>query len=138
MRKIKLLAFTLCIVILLASFIGCRPPDERVEDGTIQIHVVEKGYGRDWIEILGEAFTEKTGIEVKVLESGMDDTYASLQLRQNTDIDIFITTENKAFKSLVIKNYVSNHEKCWLDLSDVFDAPAEGYVELGRKSRFKN
>lgn len=135
MKKISVIAVILCAVLMCSIFASCGDPGPK--QGTILIHVVEKGYGRTWLENIAEAFKDKFDIEVDILESGLDDNFASLQVRRNTDIDIFITTSNLALPKLAIKNYAPKHDKCWLDLSDVFNAPAEGYEEAEENPNLK-
>lgn len=131
----KIIALLICLIMALAVSACVAPPSPT--GNMLEIHLVAKGYGKLWLENLIEAFKEDTDINVYLRETGTDDTFAANQVRNNTDIDIFITTNNTVFQQLAQKNFAPGYDKCWLDLSDVFDMKAEGYTESAENPNLK-
>ena len=137
MKKTKLLALLFGVLALFGACSGCLKRDRGENEApltpdTVRIHVVSKGYGADWEREVAKGFTAKTGIPAAVVETGQDDGYPGLAVQNPSlnQIDIFFPTENYVFSQLAQNNFVPGYEKAWADLTDVYEAPAEGYKEL--------
>ncbi len=95
----------------------------------LKIGVENKGYGDEFAEKLAEAFEAKTGIKTEVAKSNSSDwtETALLAGAKNNDIDVIFDINNLAMKNLATAYYVDGCERAYADLSDIYDAPLEGY-----------
>lgn len=96
---------------------------------TLQIGVVNKGYGDEFAEELAKAFQAKTGIETRVVKSNSSNwtETAVLAGAKNNDIDVIFDINNLAMKNLATAYYIDGCERAYADLSDIYNAPLEGY-----------
>lgn len=98
------------------------------DGGTLKIGVENRGYGDEFAYKLAEAFEEKTGINTEVVKSSSSDWIANTMLSgaKNNDIDVFFDVAN-LMNTVAQKYYLEGYERAYVDLSDIYDAPLEGY-----------
>lgn len=60
----KVISCTLAVASFAACFASCKKTDDDAD--ALVMDVIDLGYGTDWLYALGEKFTEKTGVEVKI------------------------------------------------------------------------
>ena len=135
--KKKLLAMVLALTMLLPAVLsGCGDNGSgggvgigKVDSAVLQIGVENKGYGDEFATKLAEAFQAKTGIETKVVKSNSSDwtETALLSGAKNNDIDVIFDINNLAMKNLATAYYVDDCERAYADLSDIYNAPLDGY-----------
>ena len=96
---------------------------------TLQIGVVNKGYGDQFAYKLAEAFEAKTGIDTMVVKSNSSNWTETTVLSgaKNNQIDVIFDINNLAMKNLATAYYVDGYERAYADLSDIYEAPLEGY-----------
>ncbi len=139
-RKMKListvLAVTLAVSAVAAGCTGSGTGGNAGNNGggkptatTLQIGVENKGYGDQFAYKLAEAFEAKTGIDTAVVKSNSSDwtETALLAGAKNNDIDVIFDINNLAMKNLATAYYVDECERAYADLSDIYNAPLEGY-----------
>lgn len=132
MSKKKMIALILTLTLLLPTVLaGCGggAAGGKVDSGVLQIGVENKGYGDQFAYKLAEAFEAKTGIKTKVVKSNSSDwaDTALLSGPRNNDIDVIFDINNLAMKNLAAAYYIDGYERAYADLSDIYDAPLEGY-----------
>ena len=93
----------------------------------LQISVVSKGYGHAFAENLIEAYNKKQDKTVaKLIYAGPNGAYQDQRLQlPNNQVDLIFAINNTVF-STQVNSTLTNH---WADLSDVYNAPLEGYQE---------
>lgn len=135
MSKKKIVALVSALTLLLPMvFAGCSGnggggAGGKVDSSVLQIGVENKGYGDQFAYKLAEAFQAKTGIETKVVKSNSSDwtDTALLSGPRNNDIDVIFDINNLAMKNLAAAYFIDGYERAYADLSDIYDAPLEGY-----------
>jgi len=137
-RKTRVMSIILALAMTATTVLaGCSSPQGGVNGGpgqkatpaTLQIGVENKGYGDQFAYKLAEAFEAKTGIDTMVVKSNSSDwtETALLAGARNNDIDVIFDINNLAMKNLATAYYVDGCERAYADLSDIYDAPLEGY-----------
>lgn len=99
-------------------------------DVPLKIGVVKKGYGDEFAYKLAEAFEKKTGIETVVEKSSSAVAWVDTALKsgaKNNDLDIIFDINSNIMKAVATKAYVSGYDRCYADLSDIYDSKLEGY-----------
>lgn len=99
------------------------------EGGTLEIGVVNKGYGDKFAYELAKAFQEKTGIKTAVTKSSSA-TWTEVQMKagaENNTLDIIFDINNIAMKNVAQKNFIAGYDCAYADLTDIYDQPLEGY-----------
>lgn len=93
----------------------------------LQIGVVSKGYGYAFAEDLIEAYNKKQNeVTAKLVYKGPNGAYQDQRLQlPNNQVDIIFALNNTVF-STQVNSSLKYH---WADLSDVYNAPLEGYKE---------
>ena len=107
---------------------GTNNDDYDPEGKTVlQIGVVAKGYGYSFAEDLAEAYNKKQDkVTAKVVYKGPNSAYPDQRLQlPNNQVDVIFSITNTVFTTQV-NSSLANH---WADLSDVYNAPLEGYQE---------
>lgn len=140
MNRMKIISIILVLAMAVSVLAGCSSPSAGNQGGsqagsnqggsqTLKIGVENKGYGDKFAQKLAEAFQAKTGIETKVVKSNSSDwtETALLSGSRNNDIDVIFDINNLAMKNLAVAYYVDECERAYADLSDIYDAPLEGY-----------
>ncbi len=139
-RAKKMISLTFALLLVSATALsGCgmkiKGGDSGVthgsvaEGGTLELGVENKGYGDEFAYKLAEAFQEKTGIKTAVTKSSSaewTETHMKAGAENNT-LDVIFDINNIAMKSVAQKNYVAGYERAYVDLSDIYDQPLEGY-----------
>ena len=130
----KLIASALALAMILPmALTGCDNNGGgnggKVDSSVLQIGVENKGYGDEFARQLAQAFEAKTGIKTQVVKSNSSDwtETALLSGAKNNDIDVIFDINNLAMKNLATAYYVDGCERAYADLSDIYDAPLEGY-----------
>ena len=139
-RTKKMISLILALVMVAAVMLtGCGGNNENPENPqnqgekpgatTLQIGVVNKGYGDKFAEELAKAFQAKTGIETRVVKSNSSNWTETTVLSgaKNNDIDVIFDINNLAMKNLATAYYLEGCERAYADLSDIYNAPLEGY-----------
>ena len=110
----KIIALVLSVLVLTVSMVGCGGNSST---GTIDITAFNGGYGTIWLDNIGKAYTQKTGIQVKVKGSVYSaDMLAGINSGMETK-DILFMNSSVAFQyenSLV------------QDMSTVYSSTPEG------------
>ncbi len=135
MNKKKLIAAVLALTMVIPMVLtGCDNSNGgngggKVDSTVLQIGVENKGYGDEFARQLAQAFEAKTGIKTQVVKSNSSDwtDTALLSGAKNNDIDVIFDINNLAMKNLATAYYVDGCERAYADLSDIYDAPLEGY-----------
>lgn len=99
-------------------------------DEILKIGVVNKGYGEAFSYKLAEAYQAKTGTETVVVKSSAADNWVTNALKsgaKNNDIDVFFDINYSAFNMVAAKEYLTGYERAFVDLSDIYDKPLDGY-----------
>ena len=138
MKKLKLLAIALCAVMALSAFAACGN-DNKISSETLQLAVVNKGYGSAYAKELARAFKKKTGIDTQVVYDPPTDTFVLNTLKAGpgkNDYDIYFGGPVNFLFGVVAQgnNYVSGSDwkkTALADLSEIYDAPAVGFEESG-------
>ena len=133
--KRRMISLALALVIALSVMAGCSGSPtgggagNKATAETLQIGVENKGYGDTFAKKLAEAFEAKTGIDTMVVKSNSSDwtETALLAGAKNNDIDVIFDINNLAMKNLATAYYVDGCERAYADLSDIYNAPLEGY-----------
>ena len=116
------MAFVLCLAMAVQMLTGCslgKAPAMSVDSSTLQIGIVAKGYGDEFVKQLASAFEQKTS-----------DSWVSGQMQagaKNNDIDIIFDINSKTMRNVAVSDYVDGYERAYADLSDIFDEVPEGY-----------
>lgn len=125
---------TLVMVMLLTLLSGCSlgkaTDTNEGGDKKLQIGVVARGYGDEYLKKLAEAFTKKTGIETVLAKSTYDPGAMNSQVvagPKHNQLDVIFDINAAAFASLAKVNYVEGYERAFATLNDVYDSVAEGY-----------
>lgn len=135
MKIKKVLSTVLSMTLAGAVVLSCAACGARNDDGSdpkvLNVAVVAKGYGSDFVKNLAEAYNEThEESEVKIVRTTPDTSFveSSLNLgaRQNT-IDLYFTITNNIFAT---QSVASGYK--WADLSDVYESEIEGYTESGK------
>lgn len=114
------------------SFVGCNRGIDKTDTKTdvLQLAIVNRGYGVDFLYKLVEKFEEKTGAEVAIVsESSITTTTRQSLLNPNTNgIDLYFAIEDFV-DDLVYqgRSVVSGYECVFEDLSSLYDEPLEGW-----------
>lgn len=131
-KKMRIISIVLALAMVLPVILaGCssQGAGNGATSATLQIGVVNKGYGDQFATKLAEAFEAKTGIDTKVVKSNSSNwTETSLKAGpRNNDIDVIFDINNLAMKNLATAYYVDGYERAYADLSDIYNSPLEGY-----------
>lgn len=131
MRK-KLLSVLVCMVLTVSAFGGCMAPDLSADADALQIAVVDKGFGTQFAYDLAAVYTAKTGQKVQVVMDTPQASavYETIGLGAANEIDLYFGVAARIHDWVSQKgNYVPGYNPILTDLSDVYDAPATGYIE---------
>ena len=115
--------------VMLLGMCGCglKVQDVPVDANTLVIQVEAKGYGSQFARALAEAYNQKqSAVKVVVMDDANSGGFASTALASNTQVDIFFSIVNTTFQT-----QAGIEKEKWADLSDVYNAPLEGYAESG-------
>lgn len=130
-RKMRIISIALALTMVLPMVLcGCSGNQGgNVTSATLQIGVVNKGYGDQFAYKLAEAFQAKTGIDTKVVKSNSSNwTETAIKAGpRNNDIDVIFDINNLAMKNLATAYYVDGYERAYADLSDIYNAKLDGY-----------
>lgn len=132
MKKIRLTAAVLSLLMLAAVYAGCNKTKRDPE--ALQIAVIAKGYGSAYADALKEGYEKKHPDKVIQIVKRTPDTNffrTTLQTGERNNIDLYFVLTHDMFEMMTVKNYVKGYDEALADLSDVFSAPAEGYLESG-------
>lgn len=138
MRKsfAKRIAAGLLALALLCALAGCGGGGSSDGGGgskgehSIQIGIMARGYGDQWLYKLAEAFQKKTGIKTEVIRSSGSGDWIQSQLQAGPNvnqIDIIFDINPRLMRNLAVKNYVPGYDRCFADLSDIYGKVPEGY-----------
>lgn len=96
----------------------------------LQLGIVAKGYGDEFLKQLASAYEAKTGVKTTVVKSSAATDWvapALLSGEKNNDIDIIFDINPNLMSSLAKKNYVKGYDRAFADLSDIYNEVPEGY-----------
>ena len=134
MRRKGIIAIMLVVSMVLAmALTGCsgnaNGGQGQATAETLQIGVVNRGYGDQFAYKLAEAFEAKTGIDTMVVKSNSNNWTETTVVAgaKNNQIDVIFDINNLAMKNLATAYYVDGYERAYADLSDIYNAPLEGY-----------
>lgn len=137
--KKRLLTALLCVFIPFTAFACHRDPVkgpvEKADANALQIGVVKKGYGSDFVYDLAEAFmAQHKDVLVQVVRDTPDTSFVdtSLEIGVRNEIDIYFDIRDNGFFDIAAagENIVKGYNPVFADLSDVFASPAAGYADL--------
>lgn len=143
MRKTRLLALAMSLLMATVA-VGCKTPDDEVtvSDETLQITVVAKGYGADFVRELARMFTRKTNIDARVVLETPDDSVVENSLRtgpKRNKTDLYFVITNRTFGLLAQRGtVVPGYDPVWADLSDVYESELTGYAESAPGVKIKD
>ena len=146
-RSMKLLSLILAMVFVMSAFSGCdfmKASEEDdsmdtvyIDEGGQQVAVTEAlklgvrnmGYGEDFAYELAAAFEAKTGIKTIVSKSSSADWVETAVMSggRNNDIDVIFDINPTRMRNVAINGYLEGYERAYVDLSDIYDQPLEGY-----------
>lgn len=140
--KRKLVIFSVILVMVVQLLMtGCAGTGKGAVNGNgsdkakgteLQIGIVAKGYGSEYVKEMAKAFEKKTGTKVSIVKAVADASWVGPTLQagaQNNDMDIIIDIRPDAMKDLAASNYLAGYERAYVDLSDIYDSTLEGYKE---------
>ena len=134
MKKLKLLAAALAALTGCAVFAGCQNKGPRVNTGSpdkMNIVVIAKGYGHQYAIDLAEAYNATNPeIEAQFAFKSPEETFVLTSFSaglEGNNTDIYFSLNNPVFSTLARPDYGA--VPAWADLSDVYNAPAQGYAE---------
>lgn len=133
MRKFKLTTLLLsCVLFALPLFGGCMATTPEVDEDTLQIAIVNKGFGSSFVYALGEAYEKKTGTKVAVtIDSSSDSSVREAAKVPRSGVDILFDVWPQFYNNLSDKNYISGYDIPYADISDVYNSPADpAYKEV--------
>ena len=126
MKMKKGISLVLCMVMAGSMFTGCKAPSETSSDPlTINVKMIDGGYGAAWIEEIKEKFENlynDEGYKVNVMtpEESYSGSKALSEMRNNVNgIDLFIT-EGVDVDDVLDDDYGI----CAVNLNDVYNAKA--------------
>lgn len=125
MKKTTLFLVIPTLAMVGTTLTGCK--GNQVMKGVVQVGVVSKGYGYEFAEKLIEAYNKKEGREAaKLVYNGANTAYQDQRLQlPNNQVDVIFAITNTVFATQ--SNEMLDYH--WADLSDVYNAPLEGYEE---------
>ena len=125
MKKTTLFLVIPTLAMVGTTLMGCK--GNPVMKGVVQVGVVSKGYGYEFAEKLIEAYNKKEGREAaKLVYNGANTAYQDQRLQlPNNQVDVIFAITNTVFATQ--SNEMLDYH--WADLSDVYNAPLEGYQE---------
>ena len=117
--------------VLSLSTTACGKKDDISSDPkVVNVAVVAKGYGSDFVKDLAESYNEThKDVTVKVVKTTPDSSFVESSLNlgaSKNKIDLYFTILNNVFAT---QSVASSYK--WADLSDVYEADLEGYNETG-------
>ena len=135
MKKFKFVAGLLSLAMTTACMASCgggnggtSEKEQNAEGKTVvKILCEAKGYGDDYAKKLAEVYNAKQStVEIKVERSVTSVVHQSRldAGAKSCDVDVFFTLQQNVFR-----NQVQVDKNHWADLSDLYDTPAEGFVE---------
>lgn len=134
MKKLKLLATALCALMAITAFAACKAPDKQIDKDALHIAILKKGYGSEFAHSLAEAYQQKTGMKVQFVYDESSEASMTLLIQsKNSGIDIAFDIAATLNSVMARKNYIKGYDKAFVDLEDVYNAPALGYEELTAK-----
>ncbi|MBO6263637.1 MAG: hypothetical protein J6N93_05150, partial [Clostridia bacterium] len=118
--------------ILSLSTTACGKKDDVSSDPKVlNVAVVAKGYGSDFVKDLAESYNEThKDVTVKVVKTTPDSSFVESSLNlgaSKNKIDLYFTILNNVFAT---QSVASGYK--WADLSDVYETDLEGYNETGK------
>ena len=129
MKKATFVLSLPTLALAVTALSGCflKGGGEKELSGVVQVGVVSKGYGYEFAENLISAYNKKKGREAaKLVYSGPNSSYQDQRLQlPNNQVDVIFAITNTVFSTQ--SNSTLNYH--WADLSDVYNAPLEGYQE---------
>ena len=147
MRKflIKAASF-ICALTLGVSLVGCiKAPDVKVEEGTVRIAVIDRGYGKQFAYDLAEAFSakaEETGYKAQVVFDTAETSAITntMEMGIDNEIDVYFSESSPIFEWLARKNtFVPGYDYALADLEDVLNSPADpAYQEVQENPQLTN
>lgn len=128
----KFLAIVLSLVLCLGLAAGCGDDiSQEDKEHSLIIEVFGGGYGTDWIDSLGDAYTKKTGQKVIVTVQTGQQGISNMTTNINSmvsDTDIFFTS-NPSFSD-VYKGKVSvgdtQYDCLFAEMTDLYNSTIEG------------
>ena len=123
----------LCAATLGMGLAGCglKAPEVKVEEGTVRIAVLDRGYGKQFAYDLAEAFSAKsaeTGYKAQVTFDTTDTAGITNMMEMGIDneCDVFFSESSPVFEWLARKNtFVPGYEYGLADMEDILNAPAD-------------
>lgn len=112
--------------------VGNEGADGSVGSDVLQIGVVAKGYGDEFLRQLAKAYETKTGVKTELVKTTAQENSirASLQAGpNNNDLDVIFDIWNTPMNALATANYVPGYERCFAPLSDIYDKVPDGWSE---------
>jgi|GEM_PF-4149008 len=140
MKKIKLGALLLCGFMAMSALTGCAVKKKEVDPDALQIAILSRGFGSAFVYALGDAYEEEYGTKVNVLfDTSSTDTIRQQVRQADSHIDIVFEVFPPLNNILASKNYVMGYDKAFVDLTDIYDAPADpAYLEVQANPELKN
>ena len=136
-KNMRRVAGILVVVMLLQLLTGCslgkaatNGESAPVDDSVLQIGVVAKGYGDEYLRELVAAYEAKTGVKTQLVKSTADGSTikASLQAGpKHNKLDVIYDIWNSAMNALATADYVPGYERCFAPISDIYNKVPEGW-----------
>ena len=128
----KAIGMALCAFTACFAFFGCAPSGP--QEGVLQVIVQNAGYGYKWLTDVAQDYEALTGIKVDITNQnayGKTSEKAMNYVNNYTDLYFDITNPGYLFSNQYKGASVTDgsSDRFFVDLSDVFDSPAEGYGE---------
>lgn len=125
-KSFRLLSWMLCGMIAFCG-IGCGKVEDNPDD--IYVTIQNAGYGYRWIEEVGAAYEQKTGIKVHIdplAVYGQVSTQTTSPKNNNTDLYFNMNTD---FMTNISKgaSLVKGYDCVYVDISDVYTRKPEGF-----------
>lgn len=133
-NKIGVVAIAMVLTVV-QMLTGCSLGRAQTNTGSgtgkeLQIGVVAKGYGDEFVKQLAAAYEAKTGVKTTIAKSSASTDWVAASVlagEKTNDIDLYFDINQNLMKSVATSNYVKGYERAFVDLSDIYDEVPEGY-----------
>ena len=140
MKKFKIWAAALLGLAMLApAFAACATKTPKASADTLQIAVLAKGFGSDYLHALAADYQQRTGQKTLVtLEIPSSESFRLATKAVNSGFDLLFECWPMISQQLATKNYFDGYDVAYAELTDVYESPADpAYLEVQANPGFK-
>lgn len=133
MKKIIFKLIALCLVTVSALSMFACGGGSSTSASTVEINVLNKGYGVEWLNKIIEAYNKKGGeFNAKLVTTTSSSSKFIEEIKSGPSantIDLYVTIQSNYYRDLIAdgRNVVNGYDCVFADLSDVYSAPLADY-----------